>query len=430
MNIGIDITPLQGPHRMRGVGYTLINFINNMSEKQKKDNKFVFFGYREKEAEEEMSELLNLKDIKYEIRFISHTNKNDVEEARVGKSLRNSIRTYRQLRRESKVGDTRINDLNDIDWFLQFDQNQALPLRHKVKSVLVLYDLIPYVMESDYLWSYKTARLKGCSRKGAFRQHLFRKEYIKNIQRNIRRARKIIAISEYTKQDVLKYLRVRSSKIKVVLLGSETSADLPKHVPKFEKYAHTSWGYLPQKVDIDSNRFIMFMGGADPRRKLVDLVATFNNLRGQGEDIKLVLAGDTMQGAFKVPNKELQAYLKHHTSYLDDIYFLGFVDEEQKSWLYNNALAFIYPSRYEGFGLPILEAMSYGTPVITYRNTSITEVAGDAAIYTNGYLDIVEQTKKLIDNPKLKDKYKKLGQLQAAKFSWEKTTKNILDVAD
>lgn len=170
----------------------------------------------------------------------------------------------------------------------------------------------------------------------------------------------------------------------------------------------------------------MFVGGADPRRRLVDLVAAFNNLRAQGHDIKLVLAGDTMLGAFMVPHLELQEYLKH-TSYLDDIHFVGFVNDAQRDWLYQNALAFVYPSLYEGFGLPILEAMQYGTPVVSYNNSSISEISGDAAIIVNDYYNIVEVVNKLLTDT---EQYKRLvsaGKKQAAKFSWQETSRAIFE---
>ena len=427
MKIGIDITVLQTGHRKRGVGYTLINFINHLSNDARKDHQFVFYKYPD-EATEDPLNLLETQDLSYEVRTVQRPNTKGFNLP--GKfSVVNSFRNYAITKKDMLLGDSRITQVRDLDWFLQFDQHQLLPPKHKVKSTLILYDLIQYIMESDYLPSYKTARSKKHSRKGSLRLHLLRRNYLKKMKKNTRRAKSLVAISEHTKKDFIRLVGVPAKKISVALLGVEPLLNKSvEKAPTFDYYVDTSWGYLPKSLNLDNKKFLLFVGGADPRRKLVDLVAAFNNLRAQGHDIKLVLAGDTMLGAFKVPHLELQKYLKH-TSYLDDIYFVGFVDDQQRDWLYQNALAFVYPSVYEGFGLPVLEAMQYGTPVITYKNSSIEEIAGNAALYANDYWSIAEHVSSLIDNNNLKADYSKRGTIQAAKFSWEKTARGILESA-
>jgi len=291
-----------------------------------------------------------------------------------------------------------------------------------------LYDIIPYVLEAEYLWDYRTARNKGCSRKGALRHAFLRFRYITVLKLVTRQADKLIAISQHTKEDFVKHVGVKPDKISVCLLGvgklPQNKLDKPA---SFSKYVSTSWGYIPRKFNLPDTPYLLYVGGADPRRRLADLVAALNNLRARGHEINLVLAGDTMLGAFNVPNIRLQQYLKH-TSYLDNIYFLGFVDEPQKQWLYKNALAFVYPSIYEGFGLPMLEAMAYGTPVITYKNSSITEVSGDAAIYVNGFSEIISETLNLAQDNNYKNSYAKLSEAQSKKFAWAKTAEAIIAV--
>lgn len=425
MRIGVDVSVLQTGHRKRGVGYTLINFINHLPTEAKQKHTFVFFVYDQDTDYDDPLPLLQLSDVSFEVRTIQPVRKSTIKLP--GKlRLINNVLNFLRLRRDAYFGDSRIKAVKDLDWFFQFDQNHPLPPRHKVSSTLILYDLIQYIMEPEYLPSYSTARAKGHSRKGALRLHLRRRSYINKLRTTTNRAKRLVAISQHTKADFVRVLKIKPRKISVALLGVEPiEASSAKTSPAFHEYVHTSWGYLPRPVQIKSKQFLLFVGGADPRRKLVDLVAAFNNLRAQGHDIDLVLAGDTMLGAFKVPHVELQAYLKQ-TSYLNNIHFVGFVDDVQRDWLYQNAIAFVYPSVYEGFGLPVLEAMQYGTPVITYKNTSIEEVGGKGAIYAKNYLDIVRHIQALSEKG-LTSKQKRQAQNTVKKFAWKKTAAAIIE---
>lgn len=427
MKIGIDATVLQTGHRMRGIGYTLINFINHMPGKIKQKHTFVFFMYSE--SDDNPIDILNVQGLQYEIRVIPHAKKSTLPlpgKLRIVNSLINALYKKKEL----LFGDSRIKELQDIDWFLQFDQSQAIPARGKVKSVLILYDLIQYIMEYDYLTGYRTARLKSHSRKGALRLSLRRHSYASALKRNARKAQKLVAISQHTKNDFVHILGINADTITVCHLGvSQLLSEAQKERPQLSAYRPTSWGDFPRPVILEEHSYLLFVGGADPRRKLSELVAAFNNLRARGNDIKLVLAGDTMLGPSKVPNVELQEYLKH-TSYLDDIYFVGFVNDQQRDWLYKNAIAFVYPSLYEGFGLPILEAMQYGTPVVTYDNSSIKEISGDAALYTNDYLGIADTVTMLIHDAKLRRKYALAGPKQASKYTWPKMINKVLHLIE
>jgi glycosyltransferase involved in cell wall biosynthesis len=423
VKIGIDISLLQTAHRRRGIGYTLINFINHLPEDAKKEHQFVLYHY-EIEPDNDPFELLNLESVKYEARVIKLRKLYDTgNRGRTGIAM--GISNQLKVLRDILLGDSRIKELKDLNHFLQFDQSQPLPSRSKVTSSLIVYDLIPYVMEADYLWSYKTARSHGRSRKNSFKHEAVRKVYKLKNQLITREAKHLIAISEHTKKDFVKYLGVNSKKIKVCLLGVDEVRSNNTSCEPFNRYRQTSWGPVSQKIDLSDKMFLLFIGGADPRRRLTDLLAAFNNLRAGGHEIKLVLAGDTMQGTDTTPVEELKKYFKN-TSYINDIYFLGFVTDSQREWLYKNALAFVYPSLYEGFGLPILEAMRYGTPVITYENSSIVEVGGNAPIYSSGYKGIIDAVTKLYD-PSSRSNLNGLGISQAKKFSWDKTSSRILE---
>lgn len=425
MKIGIDISVLQTGHRMRGIGYTVINFVNHLPKEAKLKHTFVFFMYEPDDKNDNPLNLLDLDGLEYETRFIKLPWKSSLRLP--GKlNVINSLFNYIHTRKDLFFGDSRIKNLAGVDRFMQFSQSQALPARRKVKSSVILYDLIQYVMEYDYLPSYQTARTKQHSRKGAWRLHQYRRNYISKLERICRKAGQLIAISQHTKDDFVKFLGIKPEKIDVCLLGvSSLLVEGKNNTPGLKAYLPTSWGDIPGEVVLNDVPFLLFVGGADPRRKLNDLVAAFNNLRAQGHDLKLVLAGDTMLGASKVPNVELQEYLKH-TSYIEDILFVGFVDDFQRDWLYKNAVAFVYPSVYEGFGLPILEAMQYGTPVITYKNSSIEEIAGNAAIFAEDYLKISDAVSRILTDPEHKQRYIKAGRAQAKRFTWNQTSKNII----
>ncbi len=423
MKLGIDISLLQTAHRRRGIGYTLINFINHLPKEARAKHSFVFYHFPI-EQDNNPFDLLRLDGVTYRAEEIDTFSLKDTGNRGRSGLVLGAMNQFKTLR-DIVLGDSRIKDLGAIEHFLQFDQNQPLPYKRGVKSTLVVYDLIPYVMEADYLWSYKTARARGRSRKNSLRLAAKRKFYKLKTRMIANKASRVMAISEHTKQDFVNYLGVNSKKIQVCLLGVDNKVvSAGGNSLQFNRYIPTGWGPIPKKVVLSDEKFLLFVGGADQRRRLSDLLAAFNNLRAQGHDVKLILAGDTMQGIHTTPIYELNDYFKN-TSYLEDVYFLGFVSDQQRDWLYGHALAFVYPSLYEGFGLPILEAMRYGTPVITYKNSSIYEVAGDAAIYAHDALSIKDACLELISNPK-KEYYKNQGKQQAAKFSWEKTVAAML----
>jgi glycosyltransferase involved in cell wall biosynthesis len=424
--IGIDLTPIQGPHRLRGVGSTVINVMRHISDVDKAQHEFVFYVY-EKD-----------KDNALELIGVDTYPNNEVRIVAPAQPLPPSIKTVRGLTFiphriynalvSRRHGSKRITNLDDIDNFLQFEQDVLPPPSSKAPTTVMAYDLIPYVLESDYLWNYKTARkAHGYSRRGALKAHAKRMLYLSAIRTTMKRASKIIAISEHTKKDFMRYVGVLDEKISVCHLGVSHTKPIKHAKPDtVKRYISTSWGDVGINTQLPDMPFLLFVGGADPRRKLADLVHAFNLLRAQGHKLCLVLAGDTMLGPNSVPNEDARNALLE-SSYLDDVYLLGFVDETTREWLYQNAVAFVYPSRYEGFGLPILEAMQYGTPVITYQNSSISEISGSAAFFAENYTQINDATVNIMSTsaPITKAKRKSASE-HAAKYSWLSTARILI----
>jgi glycosyltransferase involved in cell wall biosynthesis len=428
MKIAIDLSVLQTGHRMRGVGAVLINFINFLPESEKKEHEFIFF-LNEDGAKDALS-ILKLDGIAFTVEYLQPRK---TLKLKLPGKLNLFVKGLNALSGmlEFYTGDSRIptEKLKDIDRFIQFDQSQRLPKGSSRHTSLVLYDIIPYVMEKDYLLSYSTARSRGRRRRSALKHAFHRWQYITRLRINCRRAKHLLAISEYTKKDFITYADANKNKISVCYLGADSSALVkPSKNLEFKAYKTTSWGPSPQPVDLNEKPFLLFMGGVDQRRKLIELLAAFNNLQARGVDIALVLAGDTLYGATEVPNGEVQTYLKHNASYLDNTHFLGYVSDEQRAWLYEHALAYVYPSVYEGFGLPVLEAMQHGTPVITYNNTSIAEVAGSAALFAANFQDIADQTMKLLHDSKLSASLAKKGTRQVSQFTWSSTSSAIMEI--
>lgn len=425
MRIAIDLSSLQGPHRMRGIGYTLINLINNIPSEARKEHSFVFFLEGDVASADDPLNLLELEGLQYEVRQLGPGSRSN---RKLRGKMQMLVSAYNNLLdlKDFYFGDSRFTGLKDIDVFLQTDQSQGLPKKRGVKTALVIYDIIPYVLEWDYMWSYHTARIRGFPPKAALRCHVRRKLYARKLRIKARRADVLLAISERTKKDFVEKLGVKANKILVTPLGVNMPG-VTLETPGFMRYTASSWGYSPRPYKLNANTpYILFVGGADSRRRLQDLVVAFNHLRAEGQDLKLVLAGDSMQGPRNISTVDIQNALSD-SSYLDDVIFMGFVDDRQRDWLYSNALAFVFPSKYEGFGLPVLEAMIHRCPVIAYENAATREVARDLPVYARDYKGLMEAIKKLAgssekDIKRIKDR----GYAHAKQYDWQKTAKKVL----
>lgn len=421
--IGVDLSPLQSAHRMRGIGATAMNVMRNIPKEHRKRHSFVFFLYRN--GEKDILDLIEASSFSnYTVRYIEHEPMDypSVKSREGLLTIPQRVADYFASRRH---GTHRISNVEDLDVFLQFEQDIIPP--SGVSTAVIAYDLIPYIMESDYLWNYSTARNKhNYSRRGAFKAHMKRSLYLRNIERVMDRATSIIAISEHTKNDFVRILKIKSEKMTICHLGvSDETISTRKKPTDITRYISTLWGDIEKKTVLPATPFLLYVGGADSRRKLSDLVNAYNLLRAQGHKVNLVLAGDTMFGPNSMPNKEAKRSILE-SSYLDNIYMLGYVSEETRDWLFQNAIAFVYPSRYEGFGLPVLEAMRYGTPVITYEAGSIKEIVGDKAQYANSFRAIAQEAIKLLDNPP-SEQVKKDNARYANQFTWSKTAQHIME---
>lgn len=423
MTIGIDLAPLQSPHRYRGIGSVLRNLINHIPDEIKKGNSFIFFVQSNKKISDPQK-VLSLKGVNYEVRYYQFKHKDNL---RLPGKLNLIVKGFSRLTKlfEMRLGSScfKKEDIADLDYFLQVDPISMMPKStHKLKKILFVHDLIPYILEWDYLWNYSTARKHNFSRKASLKVSVRRKLFIYEYKLQAKNADLLVANSQQTKNDFIKYLHIPNNKIVVAVLGININNALNTDRKPDYRYIDTSWGYIPFNFSFPiSQPFLLFVGGADHRRKLQDLVTAFNHLRASGVNINLVLAGDSMKGPMDIANEEIQMELRS-SSYLEDIIFLGYVDENILRWLYAHALCFVFPSMYEGFGLPVLEAMSYGCPVISYPNPAILEIADKVPLYATNYYEIVTHVYSLLNKKDERELRAQLGIKQSAKYPWSKTT--------
>lgn len=222
----------------------------------------------------------------------------------------------------------------------------------------------------------------------------------------MKKAHKIITISEATKRDILKIIpTIPAKKIRVIYLAAN-------HIFKKIK-------------SIKKKNFILFVGTVEPRKNLKRLIIAYKKLPFSIKNkYKLLIVG-----AKGWNNSEIYDEARE-TVETGAIVFKDYISDRELVRLYNEAKIFIYPSLYEGFGLPVLEAMSCGTPVITSKTSSLPEVAGHAALYVNpeDIDDISNKMNKLIGNENLQKKLSVMGLKQAQKFSWEKCARETLHV--
>jgi len=235
-------------------------------------------------------------------------------------------------------------------------------------------------------------------------------------------ADKIITVSESTRQDLIDIYRVEPEKIKVVYsgVGKKFKVQSSKlKVKKIKKKYH-----LPEE-------FILYLGTIEPRKNLVGLIRAYEVLmrkflvpNSKFLIPKLVIAG-TKGWLYENILKTA-----HQSKYSKDIIFTGFIEDKDKPELYNLATIFVYPSFYEGFGFPPLEAMASGVPTITSNCSSLPEIVGDAAIMVDPYKpdELAWAMEMILTDEKLRQKLSQKGIEQARKFSWEKCARETLTV--
>lgn len=241
-----------------------------------------------------------------------------------------------------------------------------------------------------------------------------RRRYLALLARaSVRRAAHVLTVSEFTRREVIDLLGVPAGKVTATPNGrDERLGPLPAEAVAGFRAAHK----LPET-------FMLFLATLEPRKNLLTLLRAYAAARDTLR-MPLIVAGG--KGWMYEPIFKLVEELDLR----DHVRFAGFVPPDELGLWYNAATAFVYPSLYEGFGLPPLEALQCGTPVITSNVTSLPEVVGDAAITVDptDVTALADALVRVATEPGLRDELRERGPRQAAKFSWERTAAGTLAV--
>lgn len=259
-------------------------------------------------------------------------------------------------------------------------------LLRSVPTVTTLFDFVSFLFPSQH------------NRKAVILEKIW-------LRWAMRFSKKLVAISQHTKDDAVRLFKINPNKINVTLLApSLSNAD--------------------EDIKITGENIILFIGTLEPRKNIVRLVEAFNKLKNDRIDATLVLAGKWGWQS-ELIKKTIEA-----SPFKQDIKVLGYLKNINKNSLYKQAKVFAFPTLYEGFGLPPLEAMINGVPVVTSNISSLPEVVGDAAILVNpkNTEEIYLALKKIITNPEIANNLINKGYVQVKKFSWEDTVHKTLNV--
>ena len=249
--------------------------------------------------------------------------------------------------------------------------------------------------------------------------------YLAQIRKCLEWTDLVITISESSKRDIVNCFKLSESKVWVTPLASRYSSNssLPDK-PETLKTKLINTSLNRNSSYRDGKPYILFVGTIEPRKNIISIIKAFNQLKfSKLIEHQLLLVG--RKGWFYEPIFEEI----NQSAYRENIYHLDYVSDASMIDLYQNATVFVYPSHYEGFGLPILEAMSLGCPVVSSNTSSIPEVVGNAAFMVSPE-DIEELANALyyvIDNSSVQQSLVTAGYKQAATFSWKRTAQATIE---
>jgi len=282
----------------------------------------------------------------------------------------------------------------NIDLF--FTPYVLVPLKKgKYKNVIVIHDVMTKACKEHYSFHY-------------------RKYMDMIVPLAIKRSDAIVTVSESSMKDIIKYYNVPEEKVHCMHLWTDEKYK-PINFSEEEKKLLQKKYNLPKK-------FILFVGAIEQRKNISGLLKISDILKSKGINISFVLVGSAGFG-FKQLQKEITARKERIT-------YLNYVDEGDIPYIYNLTSIFIFPSHYEGFGLPVLEAMKCGTPVLTSDNSSLPEVVGEGGLLCNAddVDSFVENIKLLLWNKEFYNSMGNKARKQAEKFTPELQLHKLIDV--
>ena len=307
--------------------------------------------------------------------------------------------------------------LADVPWYGWAEQLKmpGIIAREKLDLVHYLHFNVPYFARTPFvvtvhdliLYRYPTVRASTLSPLYYWIKNL---AYRLIISSAVRRALQIIAVSEFTKQDIIKQFKIAPEKVTVTYEGVST----------FAKGQEASGGHTAQTGI--TGPYLLYVGNAYPHKNLDWLIDSLAEFKLAG--LKLVLVG--REDFFYKRLKELAASKEHS----ENVVFLGFVPDGQLKQLYHEALAYVFPSLYEGFGLPPLEAMALSCPVLSANTSCLPEVLGDAAIYFDPHdkQSLLSAILRVKEDEALRRQLIARGLAHSAKFKWQDCAEQTLAI--
>jgi glycosyltransferase involved in cell wall biosynthesis len=296
---------------------------------------------------------------------------------------------------QTKLGKIIEKEKLDLMHFLSFNH----PVNYNGKFVVTIHDL-------TLLLFPETARETS---------FLKRKAFIYVMKDACKKSQIIITDSENTKKDIVKKLKVTNKKIQNIYLAADDKM--------LKKTSEKVIEDIKTKNQIGDKPVILYVGQMRPHKNIPSLIEAFDILKKE-IDAKLVIIGK--------PDKKHQRFFKtiDNSRNIRDIVMPGFVSNEELSAWYKIATVFCFPSLYEGFGLPGLEAMQAGTPVVSSDTSSLPEIYRDAAIYFDpcNTKDIADKIKEVINNKIIRDDLIKKGKIVSKYYSWKKTAEETLSI--
>uniref|UniRef100_A0A7C4R5I2 Glycosyltransferase family 1 protein n=1 Tax=candidate division CPR3 bacterium TaxID=2268181 RepID=A0A7C4R5I2_UNCC3 len=233
----------------------------------------------------------------------------------------------------------------------------------------------------------------------------------------VKNADKIITISHTTKDDLVKFYQADEKKIKVIYLGFN-----PDKIKK-EEINKEKWRIISDKFKIEKP-FLLYIGRIEHKKNIANLIKSFYEILSKGFDIQLVLAGSRGFGYDKIDSLITKYNLQ------DRVVLTNYVSEEEKNHLLHSAKLFVFLSRYEGFGIPVLESFYAGLPVVASKIPVFEELYGEASLLVNPYKteEISVEIIKLLKNENRQQKMIEKGKEIAKRFSWERCAKETLEL--
>ncbi|MGE5632450.1 MAG: glycosyltransferase family 4 protein [Caulobacteraceae bacterium] len=284
-----------------------------------------------------------------------------------------------------------------VDIFHNTVNGIGLPDIPKGCKIITLHDLIPYIMPET-----------------VDRPHL---DYtLRNTPYILEKSAHIITVSNHSKSDIQRYFGIDDSMITVTHLAAD-----PIYKPMDRDQARRA---IFNKYGIDK-KYILYLGGFSQRKNIARLIRAFKKVISEREEVLNLLILGEYSRSYPTLWK-----LTEELELCDYVKFLNFVPTADLPYFYNGAEVYVYPSLYEGFGLPPLEAMQCGTPVVTSNVSSIPEIVGDACKLINPYSvdDIADSILSLLSDGDEWHKYSLMGREKAKEYSWQKTALKTMEV--